>query len=212
MEETTWSWHARFHPSLYDHMHALGVEAANYNHLEFTMQALFWQSSGLEITVAMHLFSDLNVNKKRLDTLKRFVQAKEPDPIVKDLLDHFISGFDICAENRNLLMHGMTLDADSSSELILKKFARNDPTRTNYMHLTVPAIRKVADETYKFDRYGMELYIWRSARSTGGRFLLANGVVLQPSLPEKPLKPERLSLSDHPIPAPALLPPQSFQG
>jgi hypothetical protein len=212
IEDNTWSWHARFHPSLHDHMHALGVAAANYNHLEFTMQALFWHLSGLEVTVAMHLFSDLNVNKRRLDTLKRFVEAKEKDPVVKDLLEHFIIGFDINAENRNFLMHGMTLDAENSSELILKKFARNDPTKTNYMHLTAANIRKIADEIYSFDRYGLEIYIWLSARSVGGKFLLANGKVIEPTLPEKPPKPDRISLSDHPIRSPVLPPPQPTEG
>lgn len=207
----SWSWHNRYHPALQDHMHALGVVAANYNHLEFAMHALFWQLSGLDVTVAMHLLSDLSNNKKRLDTLRRFVKAKEADSAVKDLLDHFIVGFDICAENRNFLMHGMTLDAHNSSELILKKFARNDPTKTNYMHLTVQTIRKIADEIDRFDSYGMDIYIWRSARTTGGKFLLASGKVIEPTLPEKPPRPDKMNLSDHPIPAPVLPPPQSSE-
>jgi hypothetical protein len=160
----------------------------------------------------MHLFSDLNVNKKRLDTLRRLVQVKETDPIIIDHLDHFIVGFDICAENRNFLMHGMTLDAENSSELILKKYARNDPTKTNYMHLTVLVIRKIADEIYSFDRYGLELYIWLSARATGGKFLLASGKAIVPTLPDKPPKPDKMSLSDHPIPAPAPPPPEASEG
>lgn len=193
-------------------MHALGVVAANYNHLEFVLQLMLWQFSGLESEVSAKLFSTLNNNRNRLDTLALLINSREKEERVKDLALHFLRGFDICAENRNFLMHGMVHNGTASLDLTLHKAARNDPSKINYLHLTVQAIRKIADEIHDFDSFGFDIAFWTSARLTGGKFITSNGGSIEPSLPEKPPLPDKLNLSDRPTPVAGLPPPEPSEG
>jgi hypothetical protein len=50
-------WHTRYPPSLKEHIYALGVVAANFNHLEFTLLALFYNFLGLDEITARYLFT-----------------------------------------------------------------------------------------------------------------------------------------------------------
>jgi hypothetical protein len=200
-QEPIWSWHSKFHPSLQDHMHALGVAVANYNSLEFVFQALFeFYTSFEDLSAAHHLFSQLNTNQKRIEILSRPVSYKErKNPAVSDGIEHFLRGVDICAENRNLLMHGRIFEADTRTDLVLQKYARKDPTKVNYMHLTVQDIRRVADEFSDYEAYGAQMYLWLHARRTGGKLIFVEAGNVEPAWPKKPLPLDKLSLSDHPI-------------
>jgi hypothetical protein len=173
-QEEIWSWHANYHPSLRDHMHALGVAVANYNGLEYIFQTLFEYYTGFEyLAAAQQLFSHLGTNQKRIDVLRRLITYKErKNPDVIDGLEYFLEGFDICAENRNLLMHGRIFEGTTRTDLVLQKYARKDPTKLNYMHLTVSNIRKVADEFSGYETYGARVYLWLVARRNGGRLTL----------------------------------------
>lgn len=180
-------------------MHALGVVAANYNSMEFTLQLLFYFYIGLKSDVPVWLFNHLHNNKNRLDILSRLLSSHEQNPQVADLLAFFVTGYDICAENRNLLMHSLTLKASVSTELSLHKFSRNNPTKTNYIQLTVAQIRAVADEIDSMDDFGVECLLWLRARDLGGEYTFSDGRKERPALPNKPPKPNKLNWSDHPI-------------
>src|SRR5580692_558726 len=100
-------WITRYPPSLKEHIYALGVVAANFNHLEFALLALFYNFIELDDVTTRYLFSYLT-NARRVDILLRMVEARELDSEIKDRVSWFATCFNICAENRNFLMHGMT--------------------------------------------------------------------------------------------------------
>src|SRR5260370_40971565 len=52
-----------------------------------------------------------------------------------------------------------TPDEYTRTDLVLQKYARKDPTKLNYMHLTVSDIRKVADEFSGYETYGPRMYL-----------------------------------------------------
>jgi hypothetical protein len=198
--EPSWSWNYRYHPALRDHMHALGVVAANYNHLESSLFLLFYEYSHQPYTVSQYNFLHLNNNKNRLDILNRCIQHRVKNDST-ELALHFVEGFGICAEKRNFLMHGMAHDALNRTELVLRKAPRNDPTRLNYMHLSAEDIRKIADEISDFSMFGIDIFMWLEAQKTGGKLIIpADMKEHVPSLPKKPPLPDRLNLSDHPKP------------
>src|SRR5215216_95709 len=120
--EESWAWDRRYHPSLYQHMHALGVVAAHYNHLEMVFQLLFWRYSGIASQPAARLFLRLNNNRNRLDTLQEWIEEKEFNAELKARGLHFVNAFEVCAENRNFLMHSRTqLNLAASDKLVLTK-------------------------------------------------------------------------------------------
>jgi hypothetical protein len=182
-------------------MHALGVAAANYNSLEYMFQVLFEYYTGFEYAAAsQQLFSHLGTNQKRVDIQSRLITYKErKSPDVANGVQYFLDGFDICAENRNLLMHGRIFEGSTRTDLVLQKYARKDPTRLNYMHLTVGDIRRVADEFHNYEVYGARVYLWLAARPTGGKLIFVGDGETEPTWPKKPLTPDKLNLSDHPI-------------
>jgi hypothetical protein len=199
-------WHTRYHPGYEKHLHALGVIAANYNHLEFALFALFYLFLDLGPATAQHLFAYLT-NDKRIDILSKAVEAREKDLEVTDRILHFIQGFKICTENRNLLLHSMTEGAnwnvlglayEIKAIMTFRKSARGNPTKVNYLHLRLEDIRKAADQTYDFDVFGLNIYLYVDARRSGGILTDQQGRTSRPTLPEKPPLPDKLSLSDSP--------------
>jgi hypothetical protein len=185
-------------------MHALGVVATNYNHLEFVFLLLFahYMRGYAAATVT---FANLN-NRYRKDVMQALLDDEERDPIIRDRLDHFLVGFDICAENRNFLMHSLTQNAGPSLgttaklHLELGKRARSEPLRTNYARLSIENLRDIADEIDTYDNYGFNLLLWLMARPAGGRLTLPGSPERVPPLPDKPAPPKKLTLFDSPAP------------
>jgi hypothetical protein len=203
-------WITRFPPSLKEHIYALGVVASNFNSLEFALLALFYEFLGLDDVTTRYLFHYLN-NSRRIDILTRAVEAREYNPDIKDRIVWFVQCFNICVENRNFLMHGMTdstwdaltLHSAVTDILTIKKSPRNDPIKTNYLHLTERQIRSIADNIYTTEMFGLEVYLFASARKNGGVITYVwegSEMTRMPTLPEKPPLPSNLSLSDSPTP------------
>jgi hypothetical protein len=193
-DEKPWSWHQRYHPSLRDHMHALGVVAANYNHLEQVFMALFWRYSSLDSTPALRLFQRLNNNRHRIDSLLEWIESKEFNTSAKELAVHFVKSFETCADNRNFLMHSLTKGTlEQTDKLVLAKAAKRDPDRTNSLQLGVEELRTVADDMFHLERFGLRLYVWWRARANGGKYRFSDGREFVPTLPEKSREPTKLT-------------------
>jgi len=154
----TWSWDWKYNPSLRDHMHALGVIAANYNELEGEFYNLFWVTSE-RFDVAKLVFSKLN-NAERMEVALKTCE-REP----KQMQEHyrsFISAFGICNENRNLLMHSRAHNASSRelpvSHLTLAKPMKKTPDQNNFINLDVDELRNVADDMAAYADFGWRIF------------------------------------------------------
>jgi hypothetical protein len=104
-----WEWSGDYYgPGLSDHLHALGVVAANYNSLEGILYSLF-SFYFRDQERAGTLFSQLKDNF-RLDTLRAVAERYESEADTLNAIRHFAKRFKICADNRNLLMHSILRD------------------------------------------------------------------------------------------------------
>jgi hypothetical protein len=154
------SWSGEFYPnSLKEHIHALGVVAANYNSLESTFYSIFCEYFGISDGSAA-LFAQFK-NNFRIDTLKVIVSKYETDPKVADAVFHFLKCFTICADNRNILMHSL-MDSFHQGETILKirKSARNDFEKYTDLQFDLTSIRDTADEIWMVEGYAIDLYFY----------------------------------------------------
>lgn len=200
-----------YHVGPRDHIHALGVVAATYNSLELMLFQLFVFFLGAPYEIAQRVFS-ITRNNSRIELLKESLRLKELDPTIIGHVEHFIAGFDLCAEARNFLMHSATLNNNALLDIFkpgilsLTKPARNDPTRLAYAHLTLSEIRSVADNINAFRKFGIDLFIYLVARQNGGK-IIYNDAPFEPPLPEKPPLPRKLNLSDRQDPEVGPLPP-----
>src|SRR5690348_1468657 len=103
--EPLWSWTRNYNPNLYEHMHALGVIAANYNRLEAQLRFLLNSFMSIPMISAQagdYLFERLS-NAERMDFLKRLYNQQVGGTNLAERLDWFIKGYGICVENRNIL-------------------------------------------------------------------------------------------------------------
>jgi hypothetical protein len=179
-----------FGPGLADHLHALGVIALNYNRLEETFYALFCEYFGTTPSTAI-LFSQFK-NNFRLEAFKVVVCEYEKDPAVVEALGYFASCYNVCADNRNILMHS-AFDAVQPGDTTLKllKSARNDPRKHTNLPFDIPTLRRTADEIWSVDHYGVDLLFYSLTRSG---LMKSDDSHALTTLPEKPARPSNLSL------------------
>ena len=94
--EKPWSWDWKYNPNLKEHMHALGVIAANYNELEGRFYGLFYLTFD-RFEIGKIVFSKLN-NAERMDIALRIAE-NEPESF-RDRYIHFINAYGIRAFRR----------------------------------------------------------------------------------------------------------------
>ena len=206
------SWELRHYPNHKQHMHALGVIAANYNDLEGEFYRLFYVTSD-KFNVAKLIFSKLN-NAERMEVALKVAQT-EP-ALFRPLFEYFVSGFGIAAENRNILMHSKAHNAWSyepgaTTHLTLAKQIKSKPDENNFVQLEVKDLQNIADDLANLSKFGWELFLWRLALFTGGTITWADGKQTTPPLPEKPSPPRKLSLSPLEVQTTFPPPPESSQ-
>jgi hypothetical protein len=149
-----------------DHLHALGAIATAYNLLEFRLRALFSLYS-----ISDDVFTKNN-NFDRVKLLRGAVdKSSNPDAIKKDA-KYFLEGYEICTDNRNILMHSITMftwldpDADrcpvsnptQPDGLAFQKPARKGPLAIKIYQPTLEELRGVADDSKEYEDYGDRLY------------------------------------------------------
>jgi hypothetical protein len=160
-----WEWSGDYYgPGLSDHLHALGVVAANYNSLEGILYSIFsfyfrdQERAGI-------LFSQLR-NNIRLDTLRAVAEGYESDPKVLEAVLYFSKCFHICSDNRNLLMHSIVDMVEIGDTILsLLKGAKNAPRDYKNLRFDAPTLRRTADEIWCLEHYGIDLVFFLLTRS-----------------------------------------------
>jgi hypothetical protein len=190
-------------PNIEEHLHALGVIITRYNDLEFVAFLLIYHYLNGDPAIAALIFSRLN-NQSRTDILLRYGQNDKSQDVTKRV-EHFVSAYNICTENRNYLAHSQIDSGQFASQLnlglgaitptiVLKKAPRNEPLNRNYAHLAVSDLRSIADDIQIADRFGFDLFRYLHAQPSEGR-PLPSGKGPAPALPDIPLLPRALTLS-----------------
>jgi hypothetical protein len=178
-----------------DYLAAFGQATLVYNMLESVMSHLFVRVAPLEEDYAFKLFHSLN-NRERVDLLSGFVCKNEADQLVADALLHCILCYDLCTQNRNILMHSTYFDmsfheSEASSRLV--KRANKDPMRELHFEVPLLELRSVADQITEVFIYVREIYGFIFRREHCARIVPNAPPLLSSALPEKPSKPRVLT-------------------
>lgn len=190
------NWPPHYNIGQPNHIHALGMASAMYNQMELSLQLLLTAYSGLGNDTTQWLASNLS-NNLRLELLKRCAEDREKNSATKDAILHFARCFDICAENRNFLMHSMVKTPTNEEILSLAKASRNNPKKFNEIDLELDDIRRVADEIASISSYGGQLYAYFLFTNFDQSHIpqhireFASTLPGKPPLPDKLLKPSR---------------------
>lgn len=179
------------------HLHALGAISLLYNRLEHAMCSLFSDYVATNRSIGDIIYSRLS-NRERIDVLRELVHL-ESDEMVRDCTLHAIGCFEICAENRNTLMHMIHDHAVDADGPLWGKKRSSDKTRDVFYSMSVAELRAVANDiatTYTFV-VDVSVYIFR--RECEARKIKLNAMMPDHwhekpnTLPQKPQKPRKLS-------------------
>jgi hypothetical protein len=114
------------------------------------------------------------------------VRFQEKEAEVSGRLLDAMRYFNICADNRNVVMHSVNEISDTLSPMIrLVKKASRDPKKTNCYDLTLEDLRRVADEAAATFLFLFKMFMWLNRRVEG-----KNPQVDE--LPDRPVQPRVL--------------------
>jgi hypothetical protein len=105
---------------------------------------------------------------------------------------YFAQCFNICADNRNLLMHSIVGIVEVGDTILsLLKGAKSDPRDYRNLKFDAPTLRQTADEIWCLDQYGTDVLFYLLTRA--GQ-MSKTELHARSTLPEKPPPPNNLSL------------------
>jgi hypothetical protein len=132
---------------------ALGVVGVKYAQLEFALSGIFATTLGISMSLGSIMMPKLT-NHIRLQLLRERLPSCLWSEEVQDMVYHFIQAFNICADNRNLLMHS-NIASMSQDAIILYKTTREG--KTVLCNPELRELRQVADEMESYFNYGLAL-------------------------------------------------------
>jgi hypothetical protein len=187
MGEENAEWPAeKFQLAPNDYLAAFGQVTLVYNMLENMIGHIFERSAPLDPDFAKSLFHKSN-NRDRIDLLAEFVKTNEDDEESRDAILYCISCYDICTENRNVLMHSTYFDIGDSVRLVKK----NKSYKEIHFDVSLINLRRVADDIASVFVYAVGVFGTVSRRKWAKSSSPPIKIPEQ-ALPAKPPKPHRL--------------------
>lgn len=181
------------------HVHAMGQISLQYNLLEAMFGTLFERTAPLKREAAQKLFHRSN-NRDRIDLMKDFVQHRETEQDALEALIFSLNCFNICTENRNILLHVLADFAEENDDMVFSKAPRSNPFERIEFNLSVKELRLVAEQMADCFNYMWAIDKYLFYRDSPSEFRK----MLRPrALPVKPAKPNTLS----PLPVQVRQPP-----
>lgn len=170
------------------HAHALGFLVNHYNRAENRLFQLVDILLKNEAAARRTINHRLN-NNDRLDLLRQLAEERSSEE--RDHILHAVQCFDICAENRNILMHAMIEETGEAPESFAarKRHATKAGVEIRF-DLPLETLRKAADQTAAIFYYLMALHLYLVMTHPAFR----PPPTRPPALPHKPQKPDKLNL------------------
>lgn len=172
-------------PAPPDYLVALGAFALRYNQMEmllYSFMRMYFDGDG---EVCAQIFMALH-NRARVNLITTLLQT-ETDAEVRNAIAYALECFDLCVENRSLLMHGFPPGGNEEDALVLLKSTSNKPTKLNTYRFELAEMQAATLELSRVHEFIIGLNFYLRAR------------VKYPSrqivLPPRPLAPRKLSLS-----------------
>jgi hypothetical protein len=143
-----------------DYIFALGVISANFNELEGGLRLQFAISVRLSADATNFLFTRLD-NSQRIALIRHCLTELPYNEREKHAIEHFMKGYAICAENRNILLHAEVHYAESidskRKRVMFYKDSKKPPYFPNRYIPSLKALRGIADAMSAFSEYGSDL-------------------------------------------------------
>ncbi|MBN8982132.1 MAG: hypothetical protein J0I29_12790 [Rhizobiales bacterium] len=177
-------------PGPKSHLAALGVISLTYGFLEEFFQLLFADVTGMNRDQVTALFQRLP-NNNRTKVMRELLEKSTIPANIKELVIHFVKGFEICAENRHGLMHsrsGGIARGISSNDHYGFVFTKNTKSGTPMISLpSLADLRAIADAMNEYAIFGA--WVGQAINSARITSMPVDSVWLPPSLKKPALPP-----------------------
>jgi hypothetical protein len=178
---------------LTDHVYAIGKLSNNYNNLEGLLLCVIQHYCSLSNEITAFLFEKLP-NHVRIEWLEKTIALDETDSAVISSIKHFLSAFNICTKNRNLLVHSNIMAYRLTDNALITSKRNRNTGEEKLNEFSLDAIRRVADEIDFWDRYGRHVSSYLNRRSFGEKKLPEGMQLIEPTtLPGTPPLPVDLT-------------------
>jgi hypothetical protein len=180
------------------HVHAFGMIALSSAMMEEALTLLLVQLLHMKSQIAIPLVHKLTI-RERSDLFRQLAneQHSEHGHLTGDLI-YAIDCFEICNENRNILVHALYEGLDRvTATMKVSKRSKNNPLNEFKLELSVPALQQTAEELGNTVDLMLDLWFNLTHRPSN-------------TLIRKPARPNRLSPTQpQATPPNAPLPPKS---
>jgi hypothetical protein len=148
-----------------DYIFALGVLAANFNELEGALSLQFKIHVRIPYAAAKAIFARSD-NAQRIRIIQGCLSITpwnhrdHPLPYnnrEKAAIEHFLRGFAVCAENRNILLHSEAVPVGKKNRVFFYKDSKKPPHWPNKYTPSIARLRSIADAMRAFSEYGSDL-------------------------------------------------------
>jgi hypothetical protein len=141
------------------HVHAIGMIAMSSAMMEEALTLLLSQLLNLNRQIAIPLIHKL-VIRERLDLFRQLVHDdKMGRPDLADHLIYALDCFEICNENRNILVHAIYERLDRvTATMTLTKRSRQNPLNEFKIELPLPVLRQTAEEVGNTVNFMVDLW------------------------------------------------------
>lgn len=130
---------------LREHVFGLGLISLHYNLFESALRFIL---STYTDRISANLLFEKSSNEQRCGAIRALATAKESDPIALEHLDHLLTFYSRCAENRNILMHSRPSLTEDPTEAdgLLRLEKRLKAGGHNIYRLDLRSIKQVAND------------------------------------------------------------------
>jgi hypothetical protein len=156
-----------YHVGSHDTIYAIGVASIKFAQLEYAMGAIFRTVLDINHDDVMVFLAQT----RNYETIRQLLSAKMNSTYypeeVREKLKRFVTGFKICADNRNLLMHS-NINASLEEPIMLHK--ANKGGRIVACRPSIQELRQVADDMNTYFIFGVMLA--NAVASHGGDYAI----------------------------------------
>ncbi len=172
---------------LQDAIHVVGQITLLWSRTEIHLERIIWAYTDAEARIGRAITGILG-NVSKSDLLLALAGELEGEEEILDHLNHLVECYNICRENRNIVIHSAIVEDDDGETMLIKGTRTG---RFNTFEGAIEILRDVSEEvgaTYHYCK-ALEEHIWfphayGHLRHTG---------VVRPPLPSKPQKPRKLT-------------------
>lgn len=186
-----WLGDESFEPGDKRHLVAIGAVSLRYTDLEESLRLLVEvHLLALPEALRFQILQPMS-NGDRAVLLRTVATKVESVPQVQDLLSHFLAGFSICSENRNIAVHATAMTGETHVHLY--KRGSRSPYAENRYSLTVEELRGAANAMEAFSLFGSRLHRYQYVKTVIDARPEENWLIGPRPLPDKPSLPVKLS-------------------